>query len=202
MPCVAQSKPSHIVLIRLMSFMPVPLACWQLWIFPFIPYYQLQDLFAYPVCLYFCWLIALGHIHLANMFQRWRPLIPLALLIMLLQSIALWQNTPLPDHCQRLFPRTGGLWDRCTLLLALWRQARHSDCVVGTLELQSIFWAALLAPRKAIGWLHKDLQGYSAQKSWLFRQIYLGLFAWCARRCRHVARVKCCKTALAAPWCL
>lgn len=95
----------------------------------------------------------------------------------------------LPAHCASHFPRSAGLWDKLAFLWALWEQARRSDCVVGTLELQSIFWAALLAPRKAIGWLHKDLQGYSAQKPWLFRQIYLRLFAWSAQRCHRVVCV-------------
>ena len=34
---------------------------------------------------------------------------------------------------------------------------RQSSVVIGTLELQSLFVAALLAPGRSIGWLHKDL---------------------------------------------
>lgn len=36
----------------------------------------------------------------------------------------------------------------------VWRLARDSDVVLGSLELQSIFWAALLAPGRSVAWLH------------------------------------------------
>lgn len=88
----------------------------------------------------------------------------------------------LPPDLPCLMPATTQFWDRCKNIHALWRAARASDCVVGTLELQSIFWAALLAPHRCIGWLHKDLQGYYTHKSPFFQRIYTYIFAWCARR--------------------
>lgn len=104
---MSPASPTHNSAIRLMSFMLAPLACWQLWIFPSIPYYHFQHLFAYPVCLYFMWLFATGYIRLADMYRRWRPFIPFALLVLVLQSVALWQNSLLPDTTpllQRLLP--------------------------------------------------------------------------------------------------
>lgn len=87
----------------------------------------------------------------------------------------------MPDH--------PGFWQKCKNMYALWKEARRSDCVVGSLELQSIFGAALLAPHKSIGWLHKDLRGYCAQKSFLFGLFYRQLFAWCAKRCLRIVCV-------------
>ncbi|MEG2172739.1 MAG: glycosyltransferase [Desulfovibrionaceae bacterium] len=92
-------------------------------------------------------------------------------------------RAPFQDFARPIMPASRGFKEKCKNMYTLWRTARRSDCVIGSLELQSVFWAALLAPHKAIGWLHKDLQGYCAQKPLWFRSIYLRLFAWCVRRC-------------------
>ena len=66
---------------------------------------------------------------------------------------------------------------------------RQSSVVVGTLELQSLFVAALLAPGRAIGWLHKDLQGYFATRSRLFVRLYKALMTFAIRRSQCIVCV-------------
>ena len=66
---------------------------------------------------------------------------------------------------------------------------RQSSAVVGTLELQSLFVAALLAPGRAIGWLHKDLAGYLATKSQLFVRLYKALMTFAIRRSQCIVCV-------------
>lgn len=66
---------------------------------------------------------------------------------------------------------------------------RQSSVVVGTLELQSLFVAALLAPGRAIGWLHKDLQGYFATRSRLFVRLYKALMTFAIRRSLRIVCV-------------
>lgn len=69
------------------------------------------------------------------------------------------------------------------------RLARNSDVVLGSLELQSIFWAALAAPGRAVGWLHKDVRGYLTQKGHAYGRLYTFLLGWALGRCRVVACV-------------
>ena len=59
---------------------------------------------------------------------------------------------------------------------------RQSSVVIGTLELQSLFVAALLAPGRSIGWLHKDLAGYLATKPQFFVRLYRALMTFAVRR--------------------
>ena len=66
---------------------------------------------------------------------------------------------------------------------------RQSSVVVGTLELQSLFVAALLAPGRAIGWLHKDRQGYFATRSRLFVRLYKALMTFAIRRSLRIVCV-------------
>ena len=66
---------------------------------------------------------------------------------------------------------------------------RQSSVVVGTLELQSLFVAALLAPGRAIGWLHKDLQGYFATRSRRFVRLYKALMTFAVRRSQCIVCV-------------
>ena len=66
---------------------------------------------------------------------------------------------------------------------------RQSSVVIGTLELQSLFVAALLAPGRAIGWLHKDLQGYFATRSRLFVRLYKALMTFAIRRSLRIVCV-------------
>lgn len=66
----------------------------------------------------------------------------------------------------------------------VWKLARDSDVVLGSLELQSIFWAALLAPGRAVAWLHKDVEGYLNQKRKGYAWLYRIILGWALRRCR------------------
>ena len=66
---------------------------------------------------------------------------------------------------------------------------RQSSVVVGTLELQSLFVAALLAPGRSIGWLHKDLAGYLATKPQFFVRLYRALMTFAVRRSQCIVCV-------------
>lgn len=85
-------------------------------------------------------------------------------------------------------PKTGKLAE-LAVLPRLRKLAKTSDVVIGCVELQSIFWAALLAPNKSIGWLHKDLRQFLEMKNKCFQQAYRRVFAWCARRLAALACV-------------
>lgn len=98
-------------------------------------------------------------------------------------------RTELQGKIPYIMPEHSGFWRKCKNIYALWKEACRSDCVVGSLELQSILGAALFAPQKSIGWLHKDLRGYCAQKPFWFALLYRHLFAWCAKRCVRIVCV-------------
>lgn len=66
---------------------------------------------------------------------------------------------------------------------------RQSSVVIGTLELQSLFVAALLAPGRSIGWLHKDLAGYLATKPQFFVHLYRALMTFAVRRSQCIVCV-------------
>lgn len=81
-------------LIQCFSFLCIPLACWQMWLFPRIPNYHLQHFFIYPVALYMLWLVCTAHIRIFEVAQRWCPYIPLALSVVGVQGFALWHYSP------------------------------------------------------------------------------------------------------------
>ena len=90
----------------------------------------------------------------------------------------------------RLFMPAGpGRLASLRFLGRLWTIVRQSSVVIGTLELQSLFVAALLAPGRAIGWLHKDLQGYFATRSRLFVRLYKALMTFAIRRSQCIVCV-------------
>ena len=90
----------------------------------------------------------------------------------------------------RLFmPESPGRLASLRFLGRLRTIVRQSSVVVGTLELQSLFVAALLAPGRAIGWLHKDLQGYFATRSRLFVRLYKALMTFAIRRSLRIVCV-------------
>ncbi len=95
----------------------------------------------------------------------------------------------IPDGTRVIMPRDNSAAERIKNGFAVWKAARESDVVIGTVELQSIAFAALFAPGKAIGWLHKDLGPYFAMRSRAYRAVYGAVFNWAAARCRHVACV-------------
>jgi Glycosyltransferase len=74
----------------------------------------------------------------------------------------------------------------------LWKintTASSCEAVVGSLELQSIFVAALFARGRAIGWLHKDVAGYLEKRNLGYRCLYRFLLGWAAARCKAVVCV-------------
>lgn len=94
-----------------------------------------------------------------------------------------------PAGLQLCMPEKSGFLAALRNAARIRRLARSSDVVLGSLELQSIFWAALAAPGRAIGWLHKDVRGYLAQKGCLYGRLYKFLLGWALGRCRMTACV-------------
>lgn len=76
----------------------------------------------------------------------------------------------------RFFPQAKSLTDTAAV-------------VVGSLELQSMLGAALLAPGRTVGWLHKNIAGYLTGKSLPYRLLYRRLMAFAIRRSRTVVCV-------------
>ena len=95
----------------------------------------------------------------------------------------------IPDDVSLLMPENPGLKATLGNYLRIRRAADSAHVVVGTLELQSLLAAALLAPGRSIGWLHKDLRGYLAGRSLLWSRAYKTLAAWSFKRCYTVACV-------------
>lgn len=93
------------------------------------------------------------------------------------------------EHIPYTMPARSGLWAAYTHLFTVWRATRAADVVLGSLELQSIFWAALFAPGRAVAWLHKDVEGYLRGKGRIYALIYRTVLGFALRRCRHVACV-------------
>lgn len=60
--------------------------------------------------------------------------------------------------------------------------ARKSNAVVGSLELQSNFWASIAAPGKSVVCLQKDVAGYLACKSLPYAWLYRRLLGWALER--------------------
>lgn len=90
----------------------------------------------------------------------------------------------------RLFmPESPGPLASLRFLGRLWTIVRQSSVVIGTLELQSLFVAALLAPGRSIGWLHKDLAGYLATKPQFFVRLYRALMTFAVRRSQCIVCV-------------
>ena len=86
-------------------------------------------------------------------------------------------------------PERGGLMAALRHAARIRNLVRASDVVLGSLELQSIFWAGLSAPGRAVGWLHKDVGGYLARKGKFYRRLYGGMLGWALRRCHSVVCV-------------
>ena len=97
--------------------------------------------------------------------------------------------THIPGDMRVIMPRNNSTAQWIKNCFAVWKAARESDAVIGTVELQSIFFAALFAQGKAIGWLHKDLGPYFAMRRPAYRTVYRAALNWAAGRCRHVVCV-------------
>lgn len=79
-------------------------------------------------------------------------------------------------------PDAPGLRALVTHALAASMLARQCDVVVGSLELQSIFWAAQVAPGRAVAWVHKDIAGYLTGRSRIYAWLYRTLLGWALSR--------------------
>ncbi len=88
-----------------------------------------------------------------------------------------------------IMPAGPSFWQCLRLFPAIRKAAKDSRVVVGSLELQSIFWAALFGKGKAIGWLHKDLAGYFAQKTAWYARLYAVILGWAFARCVFITCV-------------
>lgn len=95
----------------------------------------------------------------------------------------------IPNDIPMIMPPDNSPANRLKNFFAVREAARKSDAVIGTVELQSIFFAGLFAPGKAIGWLHKDLGPYFAMRGPVYRALYTALFTFAANRCGHIACV-------------
>lgn len=94
-----------------------------------------------------------------------------------------------PETQKFSMPDKPGLLPKLRHFLKLRRLAAKSDVVIGTVQLQSVFAAALLAPGKAIAWLRNDLRGKFDGKPAISVKIYKALLAWALRRCRVIVCV-------------
>lgn len=95
----------------------------------------------------------------------------------------------LPEGQKFSMPEKPGLLPKLRHFWKVRKMARENDVVIGTVQLQSVFAAALLAPHKAIAWLHTDLRGKFAGKRGLSARVYRALLGWALRRCRSVVCV-------------
>lgn len=95
----------------------------------------------------------------------------------------------MPARGQFCMPERPGLAAALRNAARIRRWAQSSDVILGSLELQSIFWAAVLAPGRAVGWLHKDVSGYLTQKGHAYGRVYKFLLGWALGRCRVAACV-------------
>lgn len=95
----------------------------------------------------------------------------------------------LPEGQKFSMPDKPGLLPKLWHFLKIRQMAAESDAVVGTVQLQSIFAAALLAPGKAVAWLRTDLRGKLAGKHGLSVWVYKALLGWALLRSRFAVCV-------------
>ena len=95
----------------------------------------------------------------------------------------------MPGKVSLAMPKGPGLADRLRFLPVLRQLTRSCQVVLGTLELQSLLAAALLAPGRATGWLHKDLAAYLEGRSFWYVRLYRALCRLAFARCRTVVCV-------------
>lgn len=94
----------------------------------------------------------------------------------------------IPSDVNLFMPKNNSWLARLSFLRKLFKLSKGS-LVIGSLELQSIFWAACVGPKRSIAWLHKDLGGYFKDKSRLYRFIYTKIATWAFNRCCRVVCV-------------
>lgn len=89
----------------------------------------------------------------------------------------------LPPGQKFSMPEKSGWAAKLRHFLKIRQMAAESDVAIGTLQLQSILAAALLAPGKSIAWLHNDLNAKFEGKPGLAVKIYKLLLGWALARC-------------------
>lgn len=95
-----------------------------------------------------------------------------------------------PEGVPLLMPDAPGVGAVLRNLVRIRKDCADSDVVVGTLELQSLLAAALLAPPgNAVGWLHKDVAGYLSRRGKAYGRLYTALLGVAAARSRRVVCV-------------
>ncbi|MDE6735643.1 MAG: glycosyltransferase [Desulfovibrio sp.] len=94
-----------------------------------------------------------------------------------------------PEGLKLSMPEAPGLLPKLRHFLKMREMASQSSVVVGTLQLQSVLAAALLAPGKAIAWLRTDLQSKFGAKRGIGVQIYKALLLWALGRARAIVCV-------------
>ena len=70
----------------------VPIACWQLWLFPTVPNYYVQHALLYPCFCFWLYAWQSGHWHWREALQRWRWTFWLVVLVCLMQGYAQWTS--------------------------------------------------------------------------------------------------------------
>ncbi|MDD2967930.1 MAG: glycosyltransferase [Desulfovibrionaceae bacterium] len=105
-----------------------------------------------------------------------------------LHPVPEWR-TALPPDIPCFMPHNASFTAQCSFWRQLYAAAKQADVVIGSLELQSMLAAALLAPHKSIGWVHKNVQAYLAARPVWKRSIYTKLLCWAVQRCRTVVCV-------------
>ncbi|MDD2967107.1 MAG: hypothetical protein PHN64_06445 [Desulfovibrionaceae bacterium] len=77
----------------------IPMACWQVWIFPAMPNYYLQHILIYPCIMFLGYAFVCGQWSWQKALLRWRWLCPWLAALLCAQAAAFWFNAPLlPQH--------------------------------------------------------------------------------------------------------
>ena len=78
--------------LHIFAFLLIPMACWQLWLFPGIPNYYAQHFLIYPSLVFMLWAWKRGLWTLAEVWRLARPFFPWLLLLVILQAVADWRS--------------------------------------------------------------------------------------------------------------
>lgn len=90
----------------------------------------------------------------------------------------------MPQDQKFSMPEEPGLFSKIRHFFKIRKMAKESDVVIGTLQLQSVFAAAIFSPKKPIAWLRNDLQGKFTGKTKISVKIYKLLLGWALNRSR------------------
>lgn len=78
--------------LRFFAALCVPLACWQIWIFPMLPNYYAQHIFIYPTLIFLVWAWRHGLWTLHEAWQTARPWLPWIVVLCCMQALAGWHS--------------------------------------------------------------------------------------------------------------